>query len=387
MRADAPGLSARQSALLGLVGLGSAMGIGRFAFTPLLPLMQDRFGLSIAQGATLASINYVGYLVGALLCVAFDPPPGRAARVGLATVALSTLAMALTPWFWLWALWRLLAGVASAYVLVGVSGWVMNTLALQGRAAWSGWVFTGVGLGIGLAGLVGLLAGASGAGPTLGWLALGGVASAVVLLSWRHYVDVAADPHHGPVLVKPPSRAESWRLVLCYGAFGYGYIIPATFLPSQMRELVSDPAVFGWAWPVFGLAAALSAALAAGTLAWVPPRRMWAACQALLAVGVALPALHLSLLTLTLSALVVGGTFVVLTQAALQEARRVGGASATRLMAAMTAAFAVGQLIGPLTISSAASGSDALRLPSLVGAALLGLGALALLVAPPERTT
>jgi hypothetical protein len=292
--------------------------------------------------------------------------------------------MALAPWFWLWAAWRLVAGIASAYVLVGVSGWVMAALAAHGRAAWSGWIFSGVGMGISLAGIVGLAAGASGAGPTVAWIGLGAVASAVALFSWRHYVDVPAVHGAGQAGAAGPSRAETWRLVLCYGAFGYGYIIPATFLPSQARSLIADPAVFGWAWPVFGLAASLSVALAAGVWSRVPPRRLWAVSQGVMAVGVALPALQLSLATLLVSALAVGGTFVVLTMAALQEARRIGGAGATRLMAAMTAAFAIGQLIGPLTISGATNGADALRVPSLVGAALLALGALALLPAAPR---
>ena len=55
-------------ALFGLLGLASAMGIGRFAFTPLLPLMQQHDGLTLAQGAWLAAANYLGYLAGALAC-------------------------------------------------------------------------------------------------------------------------------------------------------------------------------------------------------------------------------------------------------------------------------------------------------------------------------
>jgi hypothetical protein len=53
----------------GLIGLAVAMGIGRFAFTPLLPLMQQDAGVSLLQGSWLATANYVGYLVGASICV------------------------------------------------------------------------------------------------------------------------------------------------------------------------------------------------------------------------------------------------------------------------------------------------------------------------------
>jgi Uncharacterised MFS-type transporter YbfB len=82
-----------------MAGLATAMGIGRFAFTPMLPLMQLHDLVSLRQGSYLASANYVGYLLGASLLFAFNPPPARAAKFGLAAVAVSTLAMAFTSSF------------------------------------------------------------------------------------------------------------------------------------------------------------------------------------------------------------------------------------------------------------------------------------------------
>ena len=110
------------------------MGIGRFAYTPLLPLMQERHGLTLAQAGLLASANYLGYLLGALASVAFDPAPRTAARRGLVAVAATTLAMGLAAGFEVWLVLRLAAGVASAFVLVGVSGWTLAALARAGRA-------------------------------------------------------------------------------------------------------------------------------------------------------------------------------------------------------------------------------------------------------------
>src|SRR5262250_3017503 len=101
-------------ALTGFAALAVAMGIGRFAFTPLLPMMQEDSGLSVAEGGWLASANYLGYLVGALWAVRLRLSARAAIRAGLAVIAASTLAMALHDGFLLWAVLRTLAGIASA---------------------------------------------------------------------------------------------------------------------------------------------------------------------------------------------------------------------------------------------------------------------------------
>src|SRR3954452_7041608 len=93
----------------GLAGLAVAMGIGRFAFTPLLPLIQQDAGVSLVQGSWLATANYVGYLVGALICISPPPAPARAIQWGLVSIACFTLGMGLTHEFWLWLALRFLA--------------------------------------------------------------------------------------------------------------------------------------------------------------------------------------------------------------------------------------------------------------------------------------
>lgn len=337
-------MDTRLTAWVALAGLAAAMGIGRFAFTPLLPLMQAE-GLTLAQGAALASANYLGYLLGALACAAWAPPPARAARGGLLAVALATLAM---PWATAPAAAALLrgaAGVASAFVLVGISAWALNRRAPAGR------VYAGVGIGIVVAGLVALAVGLAGASADGGWWLLGALALAVCAATWPA-LQVDVSPAAASAVQAPPLPTRgAVVLVACYGAFGFGYIVPATFLPAMARELVDDPAVFGWTWPVFGLAAALSTAAAARLARRLSPRAVWAASQGVMALGVLLPAMvPRSLVALVAGAVCVGGTFMVATMAGLQEARRAAGPRAARLMAAMTAAFGAGQFVGPLLL-------------------------------------
>jgi hypothetical protein len=98
-----------------------------------------------------------------------------------------------------------------------------------------------------------------------------------------------------------------------------------------------------------------------------------------MALGVLLTAVGGSLATLCAAAVCVGGTFMIATMSCLQEARRIGGDAPGRLIAAMTAAFAVGQLVGPLTVGSSNSVGHALALPSAIAAGVLLLAGAILL--------
>ena len=378
MPRDAPEPSAARVACIGLLGLAAAMGIGRFAFTPLLPLMQAREGLTLTQGSWLAGANYLGYLLGALACAARPPQPAHAARWGLLGVAAFTLATVAIDDFVLRWLLRLGAGVSSALVLVGVSSWALPLLAARQRADLSGWVFAGVGVGITAAGLVGLTAGLSHSEPAWAWLALGVIAAAVALFAWRELQLPMAGAPTAAKMQAPPLQRSDWVLVLCYGAFGFGYIIPATFLPAFARALIDDPRAFGAVWPVFGIAAAASTVLATRWLPAWPARSVWAASQVVMAFGVLVHALAPNLVTTVASAVCVGGTFMVATMAGIQHARQVAAERAPRLIATMTAAFALGQLIGPLTIRGTPGNTGALW-PSALAALLLIASTVALL--------
>ena len=86
---------------------------------------------------------------------------------------------------------------------------------------------------------------------------------------------------------------------------------------------------------------------------------------------------------LLLAAVCVGGTFMVITMAGMQEARRAGGNAAPWLVAAMTAAFGVGQILGPVAVNAALSGTNPIAMPSLAAALLLLVAAATLLLTSP----
>jgi MFS family permease len=367
-------------ALSGLVALAIAMGIGRFAFTPILPMMQQDSGLSVTDGGWLASANYLGYLVGALGAMRVHARPGVAVRGGLVAIAATTLAMAFHAGFPAWLVLRFAAGIASAWVLVHLSALAAGQLEHSGRADLGGVLYAGVGAGVMYAGLACLILLQARATSDQAWIVLGISALVGTVPVWL----VVPAGTHAPAAARHaggvPGLRRDLRYILCYGAFGVGYIIPATFLPVMARTAVPDPVLFGWAWPAFGAASVLSTLVAARLAQAFGARRVWAGANVVMAVGVLIPIVLPGLAGVVVAALCVGGTFMVITMLGLQEARRLAGADARRLMAAMTAAFAVGQIVGPLLVSGLVRYSSGF-------AYALGLAALPLLAAGAALAT
>ena len=359
-------LSATTAVCVGTLALASAMGIGRFSLTPIMPLMQQDLSLTLPQGSWLATGNYLGYLLGALICAALAPRPASAIRWGLVCVGVFPLAMAATHTLPLWFAFRLAAGVASAFVLIGVSAWAMPILAHHDVGHWSGRIFAGVGIGIAFAGLVGLAAAIEAWGSQPTWIALGLVACVLAAALWSPLV-AEHRPVALPIVSAPgPLSRRSLIVAACYGAFGYGYIIPATFLPSLARGTINDPAIFGMVWPVFGLAAAISTVVAARLLDHISAKQLWIGSQWILVIGVLAPVIAVNVPTLSIAALCVGGSFMVITMAGIREAMRLGGAHAARAVGVMTASFGLGQIAGPLIVGLFAGASGARVIPSLL---------------------
>lgn len=368
--------------ILAITALAVAMGIGRFAFTPILPLMIQEGTVHLAQTAWLSSSNYIGYLVGALSLLKSNRHP-LFVVLGLTLVTLTTWLASLSGFGWLLVL-RFLAGVASAWVLVSISAFAINWLKSR-QVASSGLIYTGVGIGITLTGLIcsyfifqsatATIAAQSSLSPLSSrlWQYLGGIALLATLLVTFLLAKIhaqlastaaaktspteatptkATNANPTSSSIPPPAKLKLANILTAYGLFGFGYILPATFLPQIAKQWLSGQSYL-LIWPFFGLAAALSVVLSQGL-----QRRynnfsllgVWRVSQIIMAVGTLLPALWQSLAGLMLSALMVGGTFMVVTMAGLQvAASQVTHYPKYNLSALMTASFAFGQLIGPLT--------------------------------------
>jgi len=365
-----PGRTAAAVCVAAMTSLAVAMGIGRFAFTPLFPLMVRDGLIDGHAGAMLAAANYLGYLAGALAAARIRIRPALLMALGLVGTVIITAAVGWTASGFWWAVLRFLAGVMSAWTLVATSAWGLGWLAALGRPDLAGVQFSGVGIGIATAGLFCLLLGSVLPSPQMwiGLAALGALAVLLPLMLSRSLPTPPAAPAASSAAAgaAPGAPAATAGLVACYTLFGFGYILPATYLPALARQLVDDPHVFGLAWPVFGAAAAVSTVLVSMRLAKANRLGVWTAAHLLMAIGVLLPAVWTSLTSVTLAALLVGGTFMVITMVGMQEARARAEGQATRVLARMTAGFALGQLAGPLVSAGiarlSATDTGALRL-------------------------
>ena len=242
-----------------------------------------------------------------------------------------------------------------------------------------GMVFGGVGFGTALTGAFCLLFLNLSWSADQAWIATGVIGLVLALLCWPGYRE-ATQTRALPKADASPLRLRTHRLVVvCYGIFGFGYIIPGTFLPAMAKQSIPDPEVFGWVWPIFGGAALVSTLMAGWLSAHLPNRLIWGLSHGVMAIGVAMPVLLPGVAGIVISACCVGGTFMVATMAGMQEARVLARDHASRLIAVMTAAFGVGQILGPLLVSLAAelqNGMNAL----LIGASGLLLGSAVALI-------
>lgn len=283
-------------ALACAVALAIALGVGRFAFTPLLPLMLANGTLDIGHGGWLASANYAGYFLGALSCAAFRVEASRMVRACLAATIVLTAAMGVLHGFWVWMLVRFVGGMVSAWALVFASQWGMRRLAALGASHWSGAIFTGPGAGIVTTGLIG--SALAGQRAELGWLGFAVLSTVLAALVWRVFRADHASPANvasaarADVPAATPSahnRRDARRLVVLYGAPGFGYIITATLLPVIARTALPPgspwPDLF---WPMFGAAVVVGAFVSSRLPAAWDSRVLLAISCAVQALGIAL---------------------------------------------------------------------------------------------------
>lgn len=350
-----------------------AMGIGRFVYTPILPGMMEGLRLSASDAGLIASANYLGYLVGAVLA-AGGWGQGRERMVMLGALAASAVlagVMALTADLAIFIAIRFLAGLASAFVMVFLTTIVFSHLAAARRTDLQAAHFGGVGVGIAASALMTGALVLADAEWQAGWVWAGAISAAGFFAVWR-LVD------EGPVgagsVKREPALPKSGKLrslIFAYGLFGFGYVITATFLVAIVRQGEGGRLFESAVWLVTGLAGAPSVWLW-GKLAgrWGLAATFAAGCV-VEAVGVIASVGLGGRGGPLLGGILVGGTFIALTAVGLQAGRLLAGEAPRRALALMTASFGLGQILGPIVAGYVADLSGSFFLPSAGAAVVL----------------
>lgn len=356
------------------------MGVGRFAYTPVLPAMQEATGFGAAAAGWIAGWNYLGYLLGALAASLVAAREWRTALM-LASIAASiatTAAMGFTTSIALWCALRFASGLASAGVLVISSTVVLETLARAARPHLMGVHFSGVGIGIALSGITVAL----GAGMLDWrgmWFALAGVCVALALVTWPLTRRRAAEGESASRRAPAREIFPSSLLIASYFLEGLGYVVTGTFLVAFAKQMPEIGGAAETLWIAVGLAGAPS------TLLWSRAAARWGAPAALIAAhlvqaaGIVLPVFFGSLWVALLAAVFFGGTFMGITAVILAFGGRVSGHPA-RMIGLLSSAFALGQMIGPVLagwLAERQGGFDGALLLA-AGAVVLGAGLIAL---------
>jgi predicted MFS family arabinose efflux permease len=374
-----------RTALAGAIAMAAAMGFGRFSYTPILPGMMSGVPLSAADAGFIASANFVGYLVGAVLA-AYGWAAGREREVALLALAASALllaAMAMTSSVAIFAAIRFFAGVASAFALVFTSSIVLSHGAAAGNDHVQAAHFGGPGAGIALSSVMVMLIGIAYHGSSDAWRAnwIGGaIYSALSLLAVWYLLP--SGPASSAQTGKEPAIVWNRPMLLLtasYGLFGFGYVITGTFLVTIARMDAAGQMVEFLCWFIAGLTAAVA------LFAWKPLVRplglgnVYVAALLVETAGVLATVLLPRSIAPLIGGALFGATFLAITAYGLQIGRKLSPASPRRTLAMMTAAFGVGQIVGPIVAGWIAERTGSFTTPTYMAAVALVVCALLVL--------
>jgi len=370
----------------GLLAMASAVGIGRFIYTPILPPMVQALGLSKSAAGLIASANYTGYFCGALLAAQLRLGGSRRAWLlgALATGALTTLLMGAVetmPWF---LALRFIGGVASAVVLIHASALVLERLSMSPQRKLVALHFAGVGTGITVSAIAVALLLQAGQDWHRLWYAGGTLALLAAALVALLVPDGGVPRQPAGQAASAPLSGPLRRMALAYGLFGFGYIITATFIVSIIRATQAIQALEPIIWVIVGLSAAPSVVLWGAAARRLGTAAGYALAALTQAVAVLASVLWQTTPGIILSAILLGGTFMGLTALGLMRARELAQGPPHRAMALLTGCFGFGQIVGPIFAGWLYDHLGNLTAASVVAALGLVLAAGLAFVRPPR---
>ena len=379
----------------GMATLVVVMGLGRFAYTPILPEMLQAQVLSLQASGWVAAANFSGYLAGALLATVVSSRRWQQHLLSAALAAsiLLLAAMPLTTSVGLWSVLRFVAGMASALGLIYVSAILFERLEQRGQSALKPWVYAGVSMGMASSSLVVLALPLEQTSWRWNWWVMAALALLVGLLAaWglRRLRRLPSQPGAGPAqpVMQAPSltqtqsksltqtqkqkQARAFQVAACaYGLFGFAYVIHATYLPAMVRAAGYSQDAANWAWVLVGLMAIPGIAFWNRAAARFGLRKTIAACYAFEGLTALAPVFDASLGAALVAAFGLGAVLTPVSGLALTHGRALGLGQAARVVGIMTLCFSAGQILGPIVAAHLAEGAGFAAPSAVVSGALL----------------
>jgi len=363
----------------GICSLIVNVGVARFSYSLLLPIMQDGAGLTELGGGWLASANFMGYMFGVLLAASLHNLNYKynLHRVYLILSVITSAAMVITTDMLSWAVLRFIAGVCASGGLIIASGLILKWLVNNNHRAELGIHFSGAGVSIIVTSLLVEVMLMMSADWQQQWLALAIMAAIFAIPAWLWM----PDPFIGgkaQITIKdnPPSKAYKSLMMLAYFCAGYGYVVSSTFIVDIVNRVEGLQGQGGFVFLLVGVAAAPA------PLVWDRIARSVGYLKALLAayilqaIGIILPAVNDSLTFVILSALLFGGTFIACVSLVLTMAGKFYPSNPAKFMGTMTLAYGAAQIIAPITTGYLAEALGNYDIGLYLSAAVVMIGTL-----------
>lgn len=368
----------------GILSLILMVGIARFAYTPLLPIMQQQAGLGLSEGGWLAAINYLGYFCGAITASMISDLnlKDRLYRIGIIVALFTTAGMGLTDNLWLWASFRFFAGLSSAAGLLLGSGLILNWLIRHNHRSELGIHFSGMGLGIAFCAIaVEVTHHYFSWDQQWLWLTAVGVLLAIPAWRWLPRPDSTTMTRSGTAMVdNPPGKLFLRIFMVAYFCAGVGYVVSATFIVAIVNQLPGLEGKGAWTFMVLGLAAAPACMVWDLIARRIGDLNALTSAFVLQIIGILLPIIDHSLGMALFSAALFGGTFIGIVSLVLTMAGRYYPTRPAKMMGKMTISYGVAQIMAPAITGLLAERSGNYYNGLYLAAGMMGVGLLLMLV-------
>lgn len=337
--------------IAGICSLVLTMGIARFAYTPLLQVMQDASVVNDAIGGWLAAFNYLGYLTGTVIAASISNLvlKDKLYRLSLIIAILTTVGMAWTENWIVWSILRYLAGLTAAGGLLMGSGLILNWLIRNGHRMELGVHFGGVGLGIAITAVA-----VEWMIPLFDWreqweiFALMAVLIAIPAWAWLPRPDGHVTTRNGKTLTDaPPSKKWLRLLTLSYFCVGIGYVVYATFLVVIANNQPALKGFGNWAWLLVGLTTIPSCVMWDRIARRVGELKAMLFAYSFMTISIFILAFDVPVYLLVISALIYGGTMMGIVSLMLTLVGKFYPTRPAKPMGKISFFYAMAQVIAP----------------------------------------